>query len=62
MLGYVENTFVDQNIFNESPIKTLNDLTFYEQLNFYDHIRKDINLNYNEVQLKDNYFQFWERY
>lgn len=49
LLGYVQNTFVDQDIFDGSPVKSLNDLIFYEQLNFTDHIRKEITLNYNEV-------------
>ena len=62
LIGYVENTFVDQEVFNENPVKSLNDLAFYDQLKFEDHIRKDIYLNYNEVQLKDHYFQIWDRY
>ena len=62
LIGYVENTFVDQEVFDENPVKSLNDLAFYDQLKFEDHIRKDIYLNYNEVQLKDHYFQIWDRY
>ena len=62
LLGYVSNSFVDQDIYGESPVKSLNDLVFYEQLNYKDHIRKEIMLNYNVVQLKDNYFQVWDRF
>ena len=34
----------------------MNDLIFYEQLNVVEHIRKEVKLNYNEVELKDSYF------
>jgi len=61
LVGYVANNFVDKTEFSESPIRTLNDLLFYEQLNFVEHVRKEIQLNYNEVELKDSYFQIWSQ-
>ena len=59
LVGYVANTFVEKTMFDQSPIRTINDLLFYEQLNFVDHVRKEITLNYNEVELKDSYVLLW---
>lgn len=62
LTGYVTNTFVDQEIFGESPIRSVNDLIFYEQLDVINNLFKEVKLNYNEVQLKDSYFHVWDRY
>ena len=53
------NNYVDKTEFDVSPIRTLSDLLFYDQLNRVEHVRKEISLNYNEVELKDAYFMFW---
>ena len=61
LTGYVTNNFVDQDIFNESPIRSVTDLVFSEQLDQFNNIRKEVKLNYNLVQLKDSYFQIWDQ-
>ena len=39
----------------------MNDVIFYEQLNPDDNLRKDVQLNYNEVELYDSYFRVWDQ-
>jgi len=55
-MGYVSNTFVNKTMFGDDPIVTLNDVVFYEQLQLGRNIRKEVQLNYNEVELKDSHF------
>lgn len=42
MIGYMANTFVNKMQFEESPIDTLSDMLFYEQLSVGENIRKEI--------------------
>ena len=62
MIGYMANTFVNKMQFEKSPIDTLSDMLFYEQLSVGENIRKEIQLNYNEVELKDSFFLIWEEH
>ena len=41
-MGYVTNTYVNKTQFETNPIRTLNDMIFYEQLNTAEHIRKEV--------------------
>ena len=50
-MGYVTNTYVNKTQFETKPIRTLNDMIFYEQLNTVEHIRKEVQLNYNPPDL-----------
>ena len=63
LVGYVSNTFVNKTMFartGEDPIVTLNDVIFWEQLEMGRNIRKEVQLNYNEVELKDSHFLIWD--
>lgn len=60
LVGYVSNTFVNKTMFGEDPIVTLNDVIFSEQLELGRNIRKEVQLNYNEVELKDSHFLIWD--
>lgn len=62
LIGYAANTFVNKTMFEESPIATLNDIVFYEQLDINQRQRKEVQLHYNEVELKDSHFRFWDEY
>lgn len=62
LLGYVTNAFVNKTEFHDNPVRSMNDVIFYEQLNYVEHIRKEVHLNYNEVELKDSYFLIWDEY
>lgn len=62
LIGYVSNTFVNKTEFTNDPISTLNDVIFYEQLLPDKNIRKEVQLNYNEVELKDSYFLIWDEH
>ena len=57
-VGYMTNTYVNKTQFDASPISTLNDVIFYEQLylDMDKRVIKEVQLNYNEVELKDSYF------
>ena len=57
-VGYMTNTYVNKTTFDGNPISTLNDVIFYEQLynDFDKRVIKEVQLNYNEVELKDSYF------
>ena len=37
-------------------------MIFYEQLEMGRNIRKEVQLNYNEVELKDSHFLIWDEY
>ena len=39
----------------------MNDVIFYEQLDPDNNLRKDVQLNYNEVELYDSYFRVWDQ-
>lgn len=56
------NAFVNKTEFDENPVRSMNDVIFYEQLNYVEHLRKEVLLNYNEVELKDSYFLIWDEY
>ena len=34
LMGYMSNTFVNKTMFDENPVNTLNDVVFYEMLDF----------------------------
>ena len=60
LIGYVANTFVNKTQFEGNPVRTLNDVIFYEQLDIDEHLGREVQLNYNEVELKDSYFRLWD--
>ena len=60
IVGYTANTFVNKTTFHESPVSTLNDAIFYEQLKLGKNPLKEVQLNYNDVELKDSYLLLWD--